>query len=388
MERSDLIELVKEARAFAAENKTSLAAQEMTLSPQLYSDPSRFAQERDVFFRERPLCLGPSCLVRDPGDYFTFNDTGTPILVIRDDGGVLRAFVNICSHRSAPVAVDRGSAKGGMLSCPYHGWSYALTGELRGVPGGKDGFPCVNKAEKGLKPVPIHEKGGIIYVSPDPDRDFDVNEVDAGLAADMAFLDLKGHHHYDTRKIPVRQNWKSLMEGYHEFYHFAALHPTTINTTAHSNVCHYTQIGRNHRLTSPNRGIQDLTAAPEADWSPREQITFVYYAFPATVFFVVADHFQLWRVYPVDAHNSVVYQSMFLPEKPTETQAQPLREYFDLITKVVIEEDYWMGEMVQRNLESPAARPNIIGRNEIGVQNMHRQIFDILGEPTLAQAAE
>ncbi|MEL7029399.1 MAG: aromatic ring-hydroxylating dioxygenase subunit alpha, partial [Pseudomonadota bacterium] len=314
MERTDLIALIKEARTLADANKTSLAPQEMTLSPSLYTDPDRFEQERDVFFRDRPLCLGPSCLVRDPGDFFTFNDTGTPILVIRNEAGELNAFVNICSHRSAPVAVDRGHVDGSMISCPYHGWSYTLDGALRGIPGGKDGFPCVNKSEKGLRPVPIYEKDGIIYVSPNPDRDFDVDEADGGLAEDMSFLDLKGHHHYDTRQIPVKQNWKSLMEGYHEFYHFASLHPTTIATTAHSNVCHYTQLGRHHRLTSPNRGIQDLMAKPEAEWVPREQITFVYYAFPATVFFVVSDHFQLWRVYPVDAENSVVYQTMFLPE--------------------------------------------------------------------------
>ena len=50
-----------------------------------------------------------------------------------------------------------------------------------------------------------------------------------------------------------------------------------------------------------------------------------------------------------------------------------------MITKVVIDEDYWIGQMVQKSFDSGIDRKCIIGRNEIGVQNMHRQIANVMG---------
>jgi hypothetical protein len=56
-----------------------------------------------------------------------------------------------------------------------------------------------------------------------------------------------------------------------------------------------------------------------------------------------------------------------------------------MITKVVIDEDYWIGQMVQKSFDSNINRKCIIGRNEIGVQNMHRQIADIMGYPRFGE---
>ena len=49
----------------------------------------------------------------------------------------------VCRHHAAGVASGSGAAE--CLSCPYHGWTYALDGRLRKAPGmkGAQGFPGV-----------------------------------------------------------------------------------------------------------------------------------------------------------------------------------------------------------------------------------------------------
>ena len=380
MNRQDQISEIKVLMGLAANSATALDASEMELDAGIFTDPVMYKRETEKLFRQSPLCVGPSCLLKDPGDFWTFDDTGVPIVLVRTQTGQLKGFVNICSHRSAPVAVGRGNAKGLAFSCPYHGWTYSLDGRLRGVPYGQQGFPCLEKSERGLVEIPVMERDGMIFVLTRPGGRIDPEAVDGGIGADLKAFGLEDHHLFDTVKIPVRQNWKSLMEGYHEFYHFSVLHPDTIASMTYGNCGNYRQFGRNHRLSAPKLSINSLRSIPEDQWSPRNHMSFVYYVFPATVFFVVNDHFQLWRVYPVDERNSVVYQSVFLPKPPaTPEEQQHFRDFFNMITKVVIEEDYWIGQLVQKAFDSGINRKCIIGRNEIGVQNMHRQIADVMG---------
>jgi phenylpropionate dioxygenase-like ring-hydroxylating dioxygenase large terminal subunit len=118
-------------------------------------------------------------------------------------------------------------------------------------------------------------------------------------------------------------------------------------------------------------------------------LTFVDYIFPNTIIFVVADHFQTWRVYPVDQQKSVVYHSMFIPEAPKSEQEKAEYEaYFQMINDVAVAEDYTLVEKIQRTLNAGLERSVLIGRNEPGVQNMHRQIRDLLSPTTAIRMHE
>ena len=71
-----------------------------------YYDPARFQREVDLLFRHHPIVVAFSGQVRKPGDFVVHNDTGQPILVARGTDGVLRAFLNVCRHRSASVEAE------------------------------------------------------------------------------------------------------------------------------------------------------------------------------------------------------------------------------------------------------------------------------------------
>ena len=68
-----------------------------------YFDPARYDREVRLLFRRYPVVVAFSAQLRKPGDFVTHNDTGQPILVVRGTDSVLRAFLNVCRHRSASV---------------------------------------------------------------------------------------------------------------------------------------------------------------------------------------------------------------------------------------------------------------------------------------------
>ena len=134
-------------------------------------------------------------------------------------------------------------------------------------------------------------------------------------------------------------------------------------------------------MGSPTLQINELRDLPEAQWQPREYSSWVNYIFPNTVIFVVNDHFQTWRVYPVSPERSVVYHSMFLPREPENDEVRAEYEaYFQMINDVAVAEDYGLVDRIHRGLHSGIERNVLIGRNEPGVQNMHRQIHAVLGD--------
>jgi phenylpropionate dioxygenase-like ring-hydroxylating dioxygenase large terminal subunit len=383
MQRPQLVEEIKTLLDLVARNTTSLAASVMEIDVNEYTDPAQFQREKTELFRNYPQFVGPSCVVPAAGDYFAFDDTGVPILIVRQTDGGLKAFVNICSHRGAPLnECDHGKAKKSRLfACPYHGWTYDLEGKLIGVPFGKDGFDSIDRDTLGLRALDVQEKHGMIFVMPNPDNVFNIDEVLGGIQERLSGFGFEDHYYLGAKRVFTDFSWKLNMDTFHEYYHFEFLHPNSIATMAYSNTAHYKQYGRNHSMGSPALAINELKDIPEEQWEPRKYSSYVNYIFPNTVIFVVADHFQTWRVYPIAPDRSVVYHSMFLPEEPaTPELRQHYEDYFQMINDVAVGEDYSLVDKVNRGLKAGIARKVLVGRNEPGVQNMHRQLHEVLGQ--------
>src|SRR5260370_5532444 len=130
-----------------------------------YFDPVRYQSEVDLLFRKHPIVVAFSGQVRKAGDFVVHNDTGQPILVVRGTDGVLRAFLNVCRHRSATVEQKPCGANKRAFVCPYHGWSYDLTGKLVGITDGA-WFGEVDRSTHGLRPLAVAERCGLVFVVP------------------------------------------------------------------------------------------------------------------------------------------------------------------------------------------------------------------------------
>lgn len=383
MQREKQIEELVSLMDLVDHKTTALADSVMEIDVSEYYDPARFEREKIELFRNYAQFVGPSCMIPEPGDYFAYDDTGIPILIVRNEAGVLNAFVNICSHRGAPLnECESGRAKKGrMFSCPYHGWSYDLEGALIGVPFGNEGFDSIDRSTLGLKRLQVEEKNGMIFVMPNPELRFDIDEVMGGIDERLSGFGFNDHYYLGSKQVFTNFSWKLNMDTFHEYYHFEFLHPNTIAQMAYTNLATYHQYGRNHSMGSAALSINELRDIPHDQWNPRAHSSYVNYIFPNTVIFVVEDHFQTWRVYPISPDRSVVYHSMFLPEKPAdEAQRKSYEEYFQMINDVAVQEDYTLVDKINRGINCGIDRKVLVGRNEPGVQNMHRQLHDLLGQ--------
>src|SRR5690348_5802059 len=93
-----------------------------------YTSPEIFRLEQERLFLKDWLCVGRVEEIADPGNYFTFKIIDEPIVVARAESGEINAFSNLCAHRGVEVAEGRGTVS--KFSCPYHAWTYDLSGRL------------------------------------------------------------------------------------------------------------------------------------------------------------------------------------------------------------------------------------------------------------------
>src|ERR1700730_12310687 len=103
-------------------------ARAWTLPSYLYTEAIRFGAEKERIFGQSWQVVGHRDQTANPGDYFTTELGGEPLLIVRGPDGELRGFYNVCRHRAGPPAEGCVSRK--LFRCGYHGWTYSLDGSL------------------------------------------------------------------------------------------------------------------------------------------------------------------------------------------------------------------------------------------------------------------
>src|ERR1700739_989836 len=141
-------------------------ARASTLSAPLYYSEEALTEEKTRIFSSTWQLVGHVRQVMHPGDYFTFDLIGEPLLIVRGEDDVLRGFSNVCRHRAGNPASDCGNRK--LFRCGYHGWTYRLDGALLVTPE-FDGVEDFDPAEFGLVPVRLEEWFNLIFVNLDPE---------------------------------------------------------------------------------------------------------------------------------------------------------------------------------------------------------------------------
>lgn len=352
-----------------------------------YTCPRQAARERDEFFRRGALNVGLSCLLPAPGDYMTHDYTGVPILLVRRDDGTLGAFLNVCRHRGSRVAEGCGKAAQS-FSCPYHGWTYGPDGRLLTRPDSRS-FAALDKATCGLRALPLVEKHGMIWVGATPAAQLDIEGLLDGAATDLAAYRLESYHHYETRVLRRRINWKLAVDTFLESYHIGVLHRETISPILHTNTGTFDGFGRNLRLIIPRHKIARMRELPEDQWDLVADSAIIYVLFPNTVFIVQGDHIETWHIFPAGegADESVMYISLYTPEPATSDSARRHWDRnFDLLMATVEHEDFPLSDGIQRGFYSGAQEEIVFGRNEPALQHFHGAIRAALGMPPAATA--
>ncbi|HLY51870.1 MAG TPA: Rieske 2Fe-2S domain-containing protein, partial [Steroidobacteraceae bacterium] len=134
----------------------------------VYTDPALFELEMERLWRSAWVYVGHDSQVPKSGDYLTIEIAGQPLLMLRSADGEVRVFYNRCAHRGARLASASQGNCGGLLRCPYHGWTYRLDGTLRTVPlksGYADSGFEQSSAARGLRAAPaVASHRGFVFV--------------------------------------------------------------------------------------------------------------------------------------------------------------------------------------------------------------------------------
>ena len=187
----------------------------------LYTREDVFQADLDVFFSRHWIHVGLECDVPEAGDAVVIDIGSTSLILLRDDDNDIRVVRNVCRHRGARL-LDAGSTVISKLVCPYHQWTYELSGELSYAPHMGKNF---DKSCRSLKAVNFKSIGGLIYVclSDNPPEDIKrLEEVMAGRLAPYDIRNAKVAHQLD---VIEKGNWKLTMENNRECYHCSANHP-------------------------------------------------------------------------------------------------------------------------------------------------------------------
>ncbi|MFQ5494582.1 MAG: aromatic ring-hydroxylating dioxygenase subunit alpha [Phycisphaerae bacterium] len=197
-------------------------ARASTIPSAFYTDPRIHSLERRHVFGRTWQWAGRIDQVSEAGHYLTLDIAGEPILVVRGRDGVLRGFFNVCRHHAAAVAAEpQGCA--GVLRCPYHGWTYALDGSLKGTPE-FDGVAGFDAADSGLISVRVDTWEGFVFVCLDAAAP-GLSESLGELASRVAPLDLAGLRFAERRTYDLACNWKVFIDNYLDGgYHVPHVH--------------------------------------------------------------------------------------------------------------------------------------------------------------------
>jgi choline monooxygenase len=349
-----------------------------TLPSTLYTDADVFAAEKEKIFARTWQVVGHASQVAQPGDYFTTELVGEPLVFVRGSDGRLRGFYNVCRHRAGPPAEGCGSRK--LFRCGYHGWTYGLDGSLISATEieGVEGFRAEDFA---LMPVRTEEWFNLIFANLDREAP-PLLEVLGELPKQAEKFPFAGMKLYERRTYDMKCNWKTYVDNYLEGYHLPSVHPGLngeLDYNAYTVEPHLGNVegsGRERfygyvRQFSPIRGAQPGDATPRRYQHASEDLTTDYFwIFPNWMLNCYPDNVSLNIVLPMEPERTLAIFEWYLPEKDHAMPAAKASvEFSDQIQK----EDVAICEAVQKNLRSRSySRGRYSVKQEKGVHAFHR----------------
>jgi choline monooxygenase len=347
-------------------------ARASTLSAPLYHSEQTFEEEKARIFSTTWQLAGHVHQVPNPGDYFTFDLIGEPLLVARGEDGILRAFYNVCRHRAGNPASGCGNRK--LFRCGYHGWTYRLDGALLVTPE-FDGVENFNPREFGLAPVRLEEWFSLIFVNLDPEAPSLLDSL-GEVRAQAEKFDFPSMKFFERRTYDMKCNWKAYVDNYLEGYHLPSVHPA-LNRELNYNAYQVDPYPQYVRQWSPIRGAQAGDATPRRYQQAREDLTVDYFwVFPNWMLNCYPDNVQVNIILPVGPERTLAVFDWYLPEKDLGTEAARKSVVFSDEVQL---EDIAICEIVQRNLHSRSYdRGRYSVKQERGVHAFHRMYREVM----------
>ena len=190
-----------------------------SLQQSFYIDPQIYEQELERIFFSEWIYICHESQIPNCGDSFTYDVDRESIIVCRDENNSIHAFANVCRHRGSRIC-EIGNANQKRFVCPYHAWTYSLSGDLLKARQMPDEF---DKSESGLVKLSIERFLGFVFVSlcENPTA-FD--DLKKNLTAPLEVFDIANTKVAHFESHPIQANWKLVIENFDECYHCGPAH--------------------------------------------------------------------------------------------------------------------------------------------------------------------
>jgi len=400
--RQHRLALARRLRDHLRDKTSDLADGPLRIDPDIYVNPHRFEAERQKVFRETPLVACLTTDIENPGDFFTFDDTGVPIIVVRSKDGQVRTFLNVCPHRGARL-VRTQSGHAARFTCWFHGWTFANDGKLLAAPqAGKFGDELSDCSH--LTALPVAERHGFVFVMATPGMTIDLDEHLGDFAEQIDYLDMQGLVPLKSTVMRAKANWKSILDTFYENYHIPSMHPKTLAPNYRGDINIYDIHGPHFRFVQIERSMEKwLLEQDESTWPLDHQLVGSSYIFP-NVYITAApkpalsnspggSFYAVFRIFPGDRVGETnIYLTLYGPRGETgeEYEAQ-IDGNLAAMVYLLTSEDFTMAEEAWLGLSAvPKGQMFIVGPQERLVQELELSIAERIGLPlaqTLRQAA-
>lgn len=206
-----------------------------------YMLPEVYESDIRDYWNRSWIWVGHESQIEAPGDFLVFDYGPESVIVARDREGDIGAFQNVCRHRGSRVCLE-ASGNTRVFTCPYHAWTYELTGKLRRAREMGEGF---DPSDYGLLPLHLRNFEGLLFVCA-AEHPPEIDEGLAQLAPLAAPFNLRNTRIAHTATYTVPANWKLAVENYMECYHCANAH---------------LDFARSHSIKDPGHKTEELVQA-------------------------------------------------------------------------------------------------------------------------------
>ena len=349
-----------------------------TIPARWYTDPRIAQLELQNVFSRTWQSVGRTAQVEKPGQYVSTTVAGEPIVAVRGSDGILRAFYNVCRHHAMTV-MNEPCGHAQHLRCPYHGWTYNLEGELRGMTE-FEGVNNFDRAQNGLVPVRVEIWENFILVNLDPHAAALRESLGAliGLAKPLNFGSLK----FVERRSYIQQcNWKVYVDNFLDGgYHVPHMHKGLNSVLDYTN---YTIENVDRCCVQSSPVAVDKSSEASAAATRKGDRAYYFWQYPNFMLNWYEGYLDTNLVIPLGVDRCEVIFDFYFGDT-SEAQMPYIRESMG-VSERVQQEDIVICDGVQRGLSSRAYQAGRLSvRREAGEHLFHRLLAADLNDTSAA----
>ena len=364
----------------ASYNAAAPLSQAHTIPAAWYTDPRIAQLELDNVFARNWQAVGRTEQVATPGQFVTATVAGEPIVAVRGSDNNLRAFYNVCRHHAMTV-MNEPCGQAQHMRCPYHGWTYNLEGELRGMTE-FEGVENFERSRNGLVPVRVDTWENFVFVNLDAQAESLTDFLGALVerAKPLGFVDLK---FVERRSYTLNCNWKVYVDNFLDGgYHVPHMHKGLNSVLDYTS---YTIENVDRCCVQSSPVSVDTKSESNAAATRKGDRAYYFWQYPNYMLNWYEGYLDTNLVLPLGVDRCEVIFDFYFGDT-TEEQMPYIRQSMG-VSELVQQEDIVICDGVQRGLSSRAYQAGRLSvRREAGEHLFHRLLAADLRDTRAAAA--